>query len=374
MLVLYYGAGASADGNAVVFSTTDHFHEYKKRLCDLLDIRGEKIALELVNKFEWGLRPSEFWVGDSYEVLFAGAYVADYEYARSTTESPAHVAAFHKIAEVLMELGVSELRYIGVDLSPDPKVIDPSALTDKEIKRLVTDYIGVIGGYLGDFSYKTHREFYEELDLPYKPDSLQGTTREKFISILSQAPPRHQAKMLEGILERFPKATKPERTEELRAKIRSWIVRLNGAPAVQIAKLQTTNDTVQRALSDAESLLSSSGATSAVDRVHTALHGYMKGIAASGGLSAPEDASLTQLFKLLRGKHPNLQELGPRAEDISKALQGLASVIDALNPLRNKASIAHPNLDLLAEPEALLVINSVKTILNYLDKKLSAKN
>jgi hypothetical protein len=51
----------------------------------------------------------------------------------------------------------------------------------------------------------------------------------------------------------------------------------------------------------------------------------------------------------------------------------MATVVDVLNPLRNKASVAHPNQDLLAEPEALLVINSVRTLLNYLDSKLHAK-
>jgi hypothetical protein len=376
MLVLFHGAGARADSNAIVFETTDHFHEYRKGLCDLLNIRGEKLALELINRFEWGLRPSNVWVGDSYEVLFAGAYLEDYEFARSISASPPHVSAFNKIAEILGELGVSRLRYIGVSLDqiPEQQKVDPSALTDREIKMLVTNYIGVTSGYLGNFSYRSHTEFYEELDLPYKPEALSGTTRERFIAILSKASLQDQAKILEGILDRFPLATKPERTEELRTQIRSWIGRLVGAPVVQIANLQITNALVLRALTDAERLLSSSGATSAVDRVHTALHGYMKSVAAGEGLVAAEDASLTQLFKLLRTKHPRLQEPGPRGEDIAKALQGLASVIDALNPLRNKASVAHPNMELLAEPEALLVVNSVRTILNYLDKKLSANS
>jgi hypothetical protein len=51
----------------------------------------------------------------------------------------------------------------------------------------------------------------------------------------------------------------------------------------------------------------------------------------------------------------------------------MATVVDVLNPLRNKASVAHPNEQLLAEPEALLVINSVRTLLNYLDLKLQVK-
>jgi len=43
-----------------------------------------------------------------------------------------------------------------------------------------------------------------------------------------------------------------------------------------------------------------------------------------------------------------------------------------MNPIRNEASVAHPNKDLLDPPEAALVSNTARTILHYLDKKLSA--
>jgi hypothetical protein len=68
------------------------------------------------------------------------------------------------------------------------------------------------------------------------------------------------------------------------------------------------------------------------------------------------DPSLTHLFKSLRLQHPAFQDVGPRSEDVAKLLGAMATVVDVLNPLRNKASVAHPNQDLLAEPEALLVI------------------
>ena len=41
----------------------------------------------------------------------------------------------------------------------------------------------------------------------------------------------------------------------------------------------------------------------------------------------------------------------------------MANIVDALNPLRNRASLAHPNTGLLEEPEAMLVINAVRTLL-----------
>jgi hypothetical protein len=79
---------------------------------------------------------------------------------------------------------------------------------------------------------------------------------------------------------------------------------------------------------------------------------------------------MTRLFKLIRQDHPALQNLGARSQDIERVLQSFASIMDALNPIRNTASIAHPNTDLLEKDEAMLVINAARTMLHYLDAKL----
>lgn len=129
---------------------------------------------------------------------------------------------------------------------------------------------------------------------------------------------------------------------------------------------------VERAISDAEILIYSSGATSAVDRIHTALHGYLLAVCDKAGILYGNDPSITELFKLLRQHHPSLQNLGPRSADIVKILRAFSSILDALNPLRNQASVAHPNLNLLEEKEAMLVINAAKTVLHYLNAKLES--
>jgi len=53
-----------------------------------------------------------------------------------------------------------------------------------------------------------------------------------------------------------------------------------------------------------------------------------------------------------------------------RVLRALSTIADALNPLRNQTSVAHPNETLLQQPEAMLVVNAVRTILHYLDSKL----
>jgi hypothetical protein len=108
-----------------------------------------------------------------------------------------------------------------------------------------------------------------------------------------------------------------------------------------------------------------------VDRIHTALHGYLEATCDTAGLVHPNRASLTQLFKLLRTGHPKLANLGPRDKEVERVLFACAAIFDAMNTLRNQASVAHPNRNLLDEPEARLIINTGRTLLNYLNAKLS---
>jgi hypothetical protein len=160
-----------------------------------------------------------------------------------------------------------------------------------------------------------------------------------------------------------------------RLYVRFIIVQLetDDAPApVEPPSLLISSASVERALEDVTLLLrsSASGPASAVDRTHTALHGYLRAACDRAGISMAEDDTLAQLFKKLRASHPAFVGDGPRADDIRRVMNALATIFDALGPLRNKASIAHPNESLLAEAEAMLVINTARTLLHYLDAKL----
>lgn len=249
-----------------------------------------------------------------------------------------------------------------------------AGLTCKEIMRVVNRWIGVSGGYLGDFSYRTHADFYPEYcDLVVNPYAVDGTTRERFIAILGSLPPQDQAKVLRGVIERFPPShadAPASRDQASLDDLGTIIQRLDGMALERVAAPRITSDVVSRALADAEALIASSGATSAVDRVHTAMHGYLIAVCDSANLSTPADAAMTTLFKLVRREHPKLADLGPRAEEITKVLNACANILDAMNPVRNRASVAHPNRDLLNDDEARLVISVCRTLLNYLDAKL----
>ncbi|WP_241474151.1 abortive infection family protein [Mycolicibacterium neoaurum] len=245
-------------------------------------------------------------------------------------------------------------------------------LTHQEVIKVVNRYIGVAGGYLGDFSYRTHAEFYPEYcDLDIDPNNYAGTTRERFIEILSTQPPRVQAKILRGVIDRFDEDDSPVRAR-LRPELEAWVHRLESAPAVGLETPEHTRDVVVRALADADELMRTNGATSAVDRIHTALHGHVLALCEAAGIEVDREMAMNRALKLLRQSHPALVASGPRADDITRVLGAMATVLDALNPLRNNASVAHPNEELLAEPEAYLAINAARTVFAFLDAKLGA--
>jgi hypothetical protein len=138
--------------------------------------------------------------------------------------------------------------------------------------------------------------------------------------------------------------------------------------AVEIPDLKITSATVERALDDFEILSrGKGGAISGVDRIHTALHAYLETVCDEAGIGHKEDADITALFQLIRDNYPKMRNPTP---EVQKILRALAQIVNALNPVRNHMSMAHPNEELLDEREAMLVVNAVKGLLHYLNAKL----
>ncbi len=132
----------------------------------------------------------------------------------------------------------------------------------------------------------------------------------------------------------------------------------------------SASEVVERALKDADQLLQTNGAVSALDRVHTALHGYLLDVCAAAGLTAIPTAPIGSLFKTIRNEHPSLVAMNKHDPQVDVVLGSLAGAVTALNTLRNNASVAHPNQVLLGEGEAMLMVNLVRTLFNYLETRL----
>jgi hypothetical protein len=77
------------------------------------------------------------------------------------------------------------------------------------------------------------------------------------------------------VINRFPVGVGPAtRTTEVCNEFVQIIQRLESGTPILVKIPGNSSDVVLRAIADADLLLRSSGATRAVDRIHTALHGY----------------------------------------------------------------------------------------------------
>jgi hypothetical protein len=253
-------------------------------------------------------------------------------------------------------------------------------MTEREIHKLVEDYIGTDGGYLCGFSYGKHDDFYVrycdmDVDVPsYRARGL--TTRRAFIAILKDSKAREQARIIRGVFEMLPppdESTTDERERrklDLNKQLLEVAVRLESDGLVETPKIAQTGDVVFEALRDAEVLLEKRGPKSAVDRAHTALHGYLKKLCADRRVTTPSDASLTAVFKVMRENFAEFSSTIPHDSEAKRVFGSMASALDSLNTIRNRATLAHPNELLLEAPEAMLFINLSRAVLAYIETKM----
>ncbi|SEH83139.1 Abortive infection C-terminus [Rheinheimera pacifica] len=128
---------------------------------------------------------------------------------------------------------------------------------------------------------------------------------------------------------------------------------------------ESISTSVMRALGDAKALIGTVDSSSAIDRAHTALHGYLVQLCIDNQIDLPNDPTASKAFKQLRQFHPALQASGHRADEVTRVLNSFAASIDAFSTLRNKASLAHVN-DLLDVPEATAIVNAMYTVFRYI--------
>jgi len=251
-------------------------------------------------------------------------------------------------------------------------------LTDNEIVRLVGEWIGKDDGYLGypaslRFSYVTHDEFWmATCNIDANTNGVSETTRRHFTNILAGARPDQQAVVLKAILRRFPVYSTPDpdrpylRTSTFETVINRWIERLGDDGSEEWDILASANSSVRSALDDAARL----GYVRGVALLHTTMHGYLYQLCEDADITLEEtNPTMVKLLKALQAEHPALSDNGEGSEHIKAVLRAMAQFLDVLNPIRNNHSAAHPLNDELAEPEAELVYNAVRTLLRYLERR-----
>jgi hypothetical protein len=245
MIVLYHSGGASDFSIAGLGTSQEAFQHLQFNVLRVLQSRQQQAAAIILESTPFEALQASNHFGDEFSILHASLPLANYESFRIGHQKGELRDPCRQIADTFAELGF-HIRLIAIDLALEdaavtnvPAAANPPALglTRMEVSKVVNRYIGVNGGYLGDFSYRTHHDFYLELDLDIDPYNYQGTTRERFIQILSESAPNIQARILDGILKKYPVGSSDIRIQERRDEITGWIARLKGVrlPAGRLA-------------------------------------------------------------------------------------------------------------------------------------------
>lgn len=127
-------------------------------------------------------------------------------------------------------------------------------------------------------------------------------------------------------------------------------------------------EVIAKAISDAELLMEQGKYDSAFDRVHTAFHGYLRKVLENKQVAYEESDTLSQLYSKLHMEFSANIGSTEIAELIKKSLRSASGIISAINEMRNRHSLVHPNDDLLQKREAELAIKLIKDLSDYINK------
>lgn len=155
--------------------------------------------------------------------------------------------------------------------------------------------------------------------------------------------------------------------------ILSWINVLNGKGLVEVKELAYNYKFVQDTLDQCQTLISQHNCQSAVDRAHTALHGYLKETCRKAGLIIKENnPKIQDYWSKIKQEHPCiLIDHSQSHLPINQIVNAIGKLLENINGIRNNKSFSHPNEEIIGESEAKLVINLSRSILQYIDSRVS---
>lgn len=259
-------------------------------------------------------------------------------------------------------------------------------LTKGEIYQLVNDYISVRRGYLGDFSYRSHADFYPYYcDLDIDPDELDGTTRERFIRILESATPAEQAKIVKGIFRKYPveyfSDEEQGRKRAVYSRFRAIIERLektSSRPSDDVVSAvierydaDYVREVWQRALERR-----AEDPEAAITAARTLLESACKHILDDLDVEYDDKFDLPKLYSLT-AKHLNLAPSQHTEQVFRQVLGGCQAVVEGLAYVRNRLSDAHGKGRRPVKPaprHAELAVNLAGTTATFLIQTWEAKS
>lgn len=251
------------------------------------------------------------------------------------------------------------------------------AISKGDMLYLVDAYIGSMDDHSLGFPYPIDRTVFEERFYPTYCDihdldlkSMQGSIKERFISVFEKASPKNQAKILRGIF-RFWSSDFHKGIKDKREKIyNEYLPKIEALEKMPFPDMNAITDakSVMDVVQGARILVKEQGAPFALDRVHTALHGYLEKCCENAHIPLKGDEEIVTIFKILYEKHPNFSKNGKDQDEVRKIFKACGVILDAINTLRNHWSLAHPN-PLMQEADASFSIGVTLEIIKFVSAK-----
>lgn len=162
-------------------------------------------------------------------------------------------------------------------------------------------------------------------------------------------------------------AERRARISEMFGPVITQLQQTDDSETIDFAGISEQSTTIFKAISDAELFFREDKYDSAVDRIHTVLHGYLRNLLDKHGQVYTEGESIAALYSKLHSYYGiNIQppEVAVRIKEILRSGSGM---ITKINELRNNNTVAHANEQLIQKREAQLVIRLINALVYYID-------
>ena len=137
--------------------------------------------------------------------------------------------------------------------------------------------------------------------------------------------------------------------------------------AVDFPKVSLQSNTVRQAIADAELFIRERKYESAVDRIHTAFHGYLRQILDRHQIVYQSDDTLPSLYAKLHSYYGAAIQPPDVAGRIRDIIRSGSNMVIKINELRNNNTVAHANTQLIQKREAELVIRMLNALWDYIE-------
>ena len=137
--------------------------------------------------------------------------------------------------------------------------------------------------------------------------------------------------------------------------------------SIDFSQIATRSGTIRKAIDDANVFIRDGKYDSALDRIHTAFHGYLKQLLAEHGEPSGSEDGLPALYSKLHAYYADQIQPADVGDRIKGILRSAGGMVNAVNELRNNNTIAHPNGQLIECREACLVIKLISAVVDYIE-------